>query len=87
MAVFTFLKLAPILLLIVLGLQYISADTLFPATMPTIDDLGGTTLLLIYAFVGFESATIISGEAKNPKTMMPRALAIAARQIPSGEAE
>jgi amino acid transporter len=74
MAVFTFLKLAPILLLIVLGLQYISADTLFPATMPTIDDLGGTTLLLIYAFVGFESATIISGEAKNPKTLMPKAL-------------
>jgi amino acid transporter len=74
MAVFTFLKLAPILLLIILGLQYVSADTLFPANIPTIDDLGGTTLLLIYAFVGFESATIISGEAKNPKKMMPRAL-------------
>ncbi len=74
MAVFTFLKLAPILLLIILGLQYVGADTLFPAEMPTIDDLGGTTLLLIYAFVGFESATIISGEAKNPKKMMPRAL-------------
>ena len=74
MAIFTFLKLAPILLLIVLGLQYVSADTLFPATLPKIDDIGGTTLLLIYAFVGFESATIISGEAKNPKKMMPRAL-------------
>ena len=74
MAVFTFLKLAPILLLIILGLQYVGADTLFPAEMPTIDDLGGTTLLLIYAFVGFESATIISGEAKNPKKMMPKAL-------------
>jgi len=74
MAVFTFLKLTPIILLIVLGLQYVGADTLFPAAMPTIDDLGGTTLLLIYAFVGFESATIISGEAKNPKTTMPKAL-------------
>jgi len=57
-----------------LFLQYVGADTLFPAEMPTIDDLGGTTLLLIYAFVGFESATIISGEAKNPKKMMPKAL-------------
>ena len=47
---------------------------MFPAALPTIDDLGGTTLLLIYAFVGFESATIISGEAKNPKTTMPKAL-------------
>ncbi len=42
--------------------------------MPTIDDLGGTTLLLIYAFVGFESVTIVSGESKNPKRTMPRAL-------------
>jgi basic amino acid/polyamine antiporter, APA family len=74
MAVFTFLKLTPILLLVILGLQHVTADTLFPSSLPTIDDLGGTTLLLIYAFVGFESATIISGEAKNPKETVPRAL-------------
>jgi APA family basic amino acid/polyamine antiporter len=30
--------------------------------------------LLIYAFVGFESATIMSGETKNPKETLPRAL-------------
>lgn len=74
MMVITFLKIVPILILILLGLQHVSADTLFPATMPTIDDLGGTTLLLIYAFVGFESATIISGETKKPKETLPKAL-------------
>ena len=74
MAVITIFKLTPILLLIVLGLQHVSSDMLFPATMPMIDDLGGTTLLLIYAFVGFESVTIVSGESKNPKRTMPRAL-------------
>jgi len=74
MAVITFFKIVPILLLIALGLQHISGDTLFPATMPTLDDLGGTTLLLIYAFVGFESATIISGETKKPKETVPKAL-------------
>lgn len=74
MAVFTFLKLTPILVLIVLGMQHVGMDTLIPAALPTIDDLGGTTLLLIYAFVGFESATIMSGEAKNPKKTMPKAL-------------
>ncbi len=74
MAVITFFKLTPILLLIVLGLQHVSSDILFPATMPTIDDLGGTTLLLVYAFVGFESVTIVSGESKNPTRTMPRAL-------------
>jgi amino acid transporter len=74
MAVITFFKITPILLLIVLGLQHVSGDTLFPSTMPTIDDLGGTTLLLIYAFVGFESVTIVSGESKNPTRSVPRAL-------------
>jgi amino acid transporter len=74
MAVITFLKIVPILILILLGLQHVSGDTLFPANMPTIDDLGGTTLLLIYAFVGFESATIISGETKKPKETLPKAL-------------
>jgi amino acid transporter len=74
MGVITFFKITPILLLIVLGLQHVSGDTLFPATMPTIDDLGGTTLLLVYAFVGFESVTIVSGESKDPKRGLPRAL-------------
>ena len=74
MTVITFFKLTPILLLVVLGLQHVSGDILFPATMPTIDDLGGTTLLLVYAFVGFESVTIVSGESKDPKRALPRAL-------------
>ncbi|MDZ7769447.1 MAG: APC family permease [Woeseiaceae bacterium] len=63
LGILTFLKLTPIVLMIVLGLQYVSGDTLFPASLPTIDDIGGTTLLLIYAYVGFESTTIVSGEA------------------------
>jgi len=74
MAVITIFKLVPILLLLVLGLQYVSGDVLFPDTMPVITDLGGTTLLLVYAFVGFESVTIISGETKNPRNTLPRAL-------------
>ena len=74
MAVITFFKIVPIILLIVLGLQYVSGDTLFPDTMPKLADLGGPTLLLIYAFVGFESATIISGETTQPKKTLPSAL-------------
>lgn len=74
MAVITIFKITPMLLLIVLGFQHVTGDVLLPASLPTIDDLGGTTLLLIYAFVGFESATIMSGETKNPKDTLPRAL-------------
>jgi len=71
---FTVFKIAPLCLLILLGLPYISNDTLFPVDLPTIDDLGGTTLLLIYAFVGFEAATITAGETARPRHNLPRAL-------------
>jgi amino acid transporter len=71
---FTVFKIAPLLLLILLGLPYVSGDTLFPVDLPTIDDLGGTTLLLIYAFVGFEAATITAGETARPRYNLPRAL-------------
>ena len=71
---FTLFKIAPLLLLILLGLPYVSGTTLFPAELPTIDDLGSTTLLLIYAFVGFEAATITAGETARPRYNLPRAL-------------
>jgi amino acid transporter len=71
---FTVCKIAPLLLLILLGLPYVSGTTLFPVDLPTVDDLGGTTLLLIYAFVGFEAATITAGETARPRYNLPRAL-------------
>lgn len=74
LAVFTVLKVVPLLIMILLGLQYVSPDTLFPDNMPTIDDLGGTTLLLIYAFVGFETVLITAGETAKPKVTIPTAL-------------
>ena len=74
LAVFTFFKLIPLLIMILLGLQYVSPDVLFPQNMPTIDDLGGTTLLLIYAFVGFETVLITAGETANPRVTIPKAL-------------
>jgi len=74
LAVFTFFKVIPLLIMIILGLRYVSPDVLFPENMPTIDDLGGTTLLLIYAFVGFETVLITAGETAKPKVTIPKAL-------------
>jgi len=74
LAVFTFMKLVPISLLIIFGLQHVSGDTFFPSEFPVIEDFGGTVLLLIYAFVGFESTSIVSGEAKNPRRSLPVAM-------------
>ncbi len=72
---FTFIKLTPILLLILLGLQYIPVDFITNASFPPIEGLGPTVLIIIYAYVGFEGATFISGETKNPRTSLPRAMA------------
>ncbi len=74
LAFFTFFKLIPLLILILLGLQYVTPGTLFPDNLPTVDDLGGTTLLLIYAFVGFESVLITAGETEKPRATIPSAL-------------
>jgi amino acid transporter len=71
---FTFFKLIPLLILILLGLQYVSPAVLFPENLPTVEDLGGTTLLLIYAFVGFESILITAGETEKPRATIPSAL-------------
>lgn len=74
LSVLTFLKLTPILVLILYGLPYVSAETVIPAGMPEIDDLGGTILMMMFAFVGFESTTIVSGESKDPRRSLPAAL-------------
>ncbi len=73
MGVFTFLKVVPLLLLVLLGLQHVTGATLVPADFQ-IDNIGGTTLLLIYAYVGFETVGITAGETSKPRRTIPIAL-------------
>ncbi len=76
--IFTVLKLVPLLLLVILGLRHVGADAFLPsgilADLPTIDDFGGTILLLVYAFLGFEQVANTAGETRNPRRDIPRAL-------------
>jgi amino acid transporter len=74
LALFTFFKMVPLLILIVLGLQFVSPDVLFPDALPTIDDPGGTILLLFYAFIGFEAIVMTAGETQNPRRTIPLAM-------------
>ena len=71
--VLSVLKLTPLLLLIVAGLAEASVPFL-PEQLPALSDFGDVSLLVIYAFVGFESATIVSGEIDRPAKTMPVAL-------------
>jgi APA family basic amino acid/polyamine antiporter len=73
MAVFTFLKITPLLLMVLLGLQHITGAALLPGGPFVIEDFGGTTLLLIYAYVGFETLGITAGETSKPQRNLPRA--------------
>ena len=74
MGFFTVLKVLPLLLLVLLGLQHVTADTLIPSASAVIGDLGGTTLLLVYAYVGFETMAVTAGETSEPRRVLPRAL-------------
>jgi amino acid transporter len=74
MGFFTVLKVLPLILLVLLGLQHVTTGTLIPSASAVIDDLGGTTLLLIYAYVGFETMAVTAGETNEPRRVLPRAL-------------
>jgi APA family basic amino acid/polyamine antiporter len=74
MGFFTILKVLPLLLLVLLGLQHVTMGTLIPSAALVIDDLGGTTLLLVYAYVGFETMAVTAGETSEPRRTLPRAL-------------
>ena len=68
----TLLKLLPLLLLVLLGM-----GTMFPVAAPALprfDAVEGIALAALYAFVGFESATVPAGETRDPRRAIPIAL-------------
>jgi len=71
---FSALKLIPLTLLILLGLGHVQPDILLNSHLPISGSLGETILVLLYAFVGFESAVVPAGEARNPRKDIPRAI-------------
>lgn len=74
--VLTVLKLVPLLALVAFGLSRLDVGALVApaAPLPAHGDIGAAALLLIYAYVGWESALIPAGEARDPTRDIPRAL-------------
>jgi APA family basic amino acid/polyamine antiporter len=70
----TLLKLLPLVLLVLLGLGQVNPEIFTGAPLPPMDSLGETLLIVFYAFVGFESAVIPAGEARNARRDIPLAL-------------
>jgi amino acid transporter len=73
MAVLTFLKVTPLILMVLIGLQHVSGATLIPGGPLVVEELGSTTLLLIYAYVGFETLGVTAGETSQPRKTLPLA--------------
>lgn len=68
------LKLAPLILLILVGLPSVDWGSAAGAGMPGTGSLGQTMLVLMYAFIGFEFSLIAAGETRNARREIPKAL-------------
>ena len=67
----TLAKLIPLLLIIIFGVGHIVATNLQWKIAFSFNDIGSTTLILFFAFVGIESALSSSGEIKDPPKVVP----------------
>ncbi|MEO8561198.1 MAG: APC family permease [bacterium] len=76
-AVATVAKLLPLLLLVVVGLLRLNSDNLHSATTPTPSAVSRASVLLIFAFLGVESALMPSGEIRDPARTVPRSIFLA----------
>lgn len=70
-------KLIPLFILVIAGAFAIESANLTWPGMPSISDLGRTSTMLIFAFLGVETAVTPSGEVKDPATTVPRSIFIA----------
>ena len=68
----TFLKAAPLVVAAIAALAIAGVPP--PGPLPAITEVEAGVLIVFYAFVGFENATVTAGETRNPGRTLPRAL-------------
>ena len=74
--VFTAAKLIPLVAFIAIGLFFIDGDRFAPFAPDGYGNFFDATLLIFYAFVGFEALVVPAGEMTNPRKMVPLSLLI-----------
>lgn len=67
----TIIKLLPLFGIIIFGFGMINPDNLHWEHLPSLNTFSNSTLVLFFAFAGFETALGASGEIKNPKRTIP----------------
>jgi basic amino acid/polyamine antiporter, APA family len=73
----TVAKLFPLILIAAAGMFFVRGENLVVTAMPAAADVARTSLILIFAFAGIESALIPSGEVRDSERTVPRAIALA----------
>lgn len=73
----TIIKLLPLLGIIIFGFDFVKTSNLHWEHFPSLKIFSDTTLILFFAFAGFETSLGASGEIKNPKRTVPLSICIA----------
>jgi len=72
----TVVKLMPLLLIVIFSWGDVALDNLAITNTPAINEIAEISLILFFAFQGAETSLSISGEVKDPKKNIPRAIFI-----------
>jgi amino acid transporter len=73
---FTLAKLLPLVFFIAVGISHIDTSLYRPFAPQGYGNLGAGTLLIFFAFAGFELLPVAAGEMKSPRKSVPAALFI-----------
>lgn len=75
--IITIVKLLPLLGIIIFGFSEVNTANLRWQHLPSFKSFADTTLILFFAFAGFETSLGASGEIKNPKRVVPLSICVA----------
>ncbi len=67
-------KLVPLAVFIAVGIFFVEWSRLAPDSLPALGDIGEASLLMLYAYAGFENTGAAAGEYRNPRRDVPFAL-------------
>lgn len=70
----TVVKLVPLALFVGVGVWFVQGEQLAPFAPQGLGGLGEATLLVLWAFAGFENVAVVAGETKDPQRTVPTAL-------------
>lgn len=72
----TIAKLVPLLMIVIFGWFFFSVHDVRITAGNSLNDIGEISLVLLFAFVGAETALNVSGEIKNPEKTIPKGILI-----------